>query len=349
MKRYNYIIQTGKEPSTDTLWIHKNNLKFFNNGTWCIIEGSVTKDWVQSRLEEFETTDFDTLGVVKAGKLTAGKIDNPKTWFENNGIDPITGTCPVSLYSAYTGLYYPSDRVFGNLSNSVFSAIVGEELHIYDVYSSLLGMSVSSTPDKIINLASIPSFVDLKIGSSSDILLSNKNNLQKVAGTQFFVHIDNGIGLGAWLTTTGGHATINTAQGDRVHYKLGTNGSVVEDNDFFDHSDLFYEIGDTANPINLASFATEATQAFIVDAAATRQLKRTAHLTLCCIGDPVEYTEFIWVTCPLTSITCSDTVSVDSKSFKSPILKIGQTGWEYLEVVISFAEGQATVTIKATK
>lgn len=347
MKRYNYIIQTGKEPSTDTLWIHKNNLKFFNNGTWCIVEGSVTKDWVQNRLEEFETTDFDTLGVVKAGKLTAGRVDNPKTWFENNGIDPVTGTCPVSLYT-YTGLYYPSDRIFGNLSNSVFSAIVGEELHIYDVNSLLSGMAVSNTPNKIINLASIPSFVDLKIGSSSDILLSNKNNLQKVAGTQFFVHIDNGIGLGAWLTTTGGHATINTAQGDRVHYKLGTDGSVVEDGTFFDHSDLFYEIGDISNPINLSSFNTEATQTFIIDnSTAVAQLEKAAHLTLCCIGSAEGVGNPIWVTCSITSINCSDGNFVDGKAFSSPVVEMGQTSWSYLKVSIAFIEGQAFVTITA--
>lgn len=348
MKRYNYIVQTGKEPSIDTLWIHRNNLKFFNNGTWCTIEGSVTKDWVQNRLEEFETTDFDTLGVVKAGKLIAGEIFNPKTWFENAGVDPVTGTCPVALYSAYTGLFYPNDRVLGNLSNSVFSAIVGEELHVYNI-DSVLSMNVPSTPDKIVNLGSIPPFIDLKTGSSSDILLSNKNNLQKVAGTQFFAHIDNGIGMGAWLTTTGGYATINTAQGDRIHYKLGTNGSVAEDNSSLDHSDLFYEVGDTANPINLASFATEATQAFIVDTNAAHQLKKAAYLTLCCVGDPVEANDVIWVTCPLTSIMCSDTINVDNKSFKSPTLKMGQTSWTYLEVSVSFAEGQATVIIKAIK
>lgn len=341
MKRYNYIVQTGKEPSTDTLWIHKNNLKFFNNGTWSIIEGSVTKDWV------YDT--FQKAGVAEAGKLIYDE-SNTLTWFTDNGLDLLHDNIPVVLWNiggskavSPTG----KGRVFGNMYNGQISTIVDGKLNIYNVDYNSPDHAVAHL--KTVELSSLPSFVDLSIGTTSAIKSLNKEKLQKVAGTQFFAHIDYGIGVGAWLPTTGGYATINTAQGDRVHYKLGADGSVVKDDTFFDHSDLFYEIGDISNPINLSSFNTEATQTFIIDSnTAIAQLQKAAHLTLCCIGSAEGVGSPIWVTCPITSINCSDGNIVDSKVFNSPDVKIGQTSWNYLKVTIAFIEGQASVTITAT-
>lgn len=343
MKRYNYIVQTGKEPSTDTLWIHKNNLKFFNNGTWSVIEGSVTKEWVESTLDSFK------VDLEKAGKLVYDE-SNSLDWFTDNGFDLLHDNIPVVLWNigGSKGVSTTGEgRVFGTMYNGHISTVVDGKLNIYNVDYNSVDHPITLL--KTVELSSLPSFVDLSIGTTSAIKSLNKEKLQKVAGTQFFAHIDYGIGVGAWLPATGGYATINTAQGDRVHYKLGVDGNVAKDNTFFDHSDLFFEIGDTTNPINLSTFATEATQSFIIDnATALTQIQKAAHLTLCCIGNAENSTDFIWVTCPITSINCSDGVHVDSKSFNSPDIKIGQTGWTYLKVTVTFAEGQTTVTIAAT-
>lgn len=96
---------------------------------------------------------------------------------------------------------------------------------------------------KTIDLTLLPTYIDLELGNSNEIKAYNLEQLQKVTGTQFFVHADYGIGVGSFNSGHGGETTIQTAGGDRVHYLITAEGECRKQEDRFEHSELFYNLG----------------------------------------------------------------------------------------------------------
>lgn len=99
----------------------------------------------------------------------------------------------------------------------------------------------------------------------------------KVAGTQFFVHADYGIGVGSWHSSAGGNATINTAHGDRVHYVITSEGECMVDDDHFDHSEIFFNLGE----INFNDFDTDRKLIVeVTDSVTVHNFKKASNVTL---------------------------------------------------------------------
>lgn len=97
---------------------------------------------------------------------------------------------------------------------------------------------------KTIDLTLLPAYIDLELGNSDSVKAYNLEQLQKVSGTQFFVHADYGIGVGSFNSGFGGETTIQTAGGDRVHYMITAEGECKKQEGRFEHSELFFNLGE---------------------------------------------------------------------------------------------------------
>lgn len=168
----------------------------------------------------------------------------------------------------------------------------------------------------------IPAHLDLEIGNTDTIKASNLAQLQPVSGTQFFCHVDFGIGVGSFNSGTGGECTINTATGKRVHYLINADGSVEKDIEAFDHSELFYDLG----VIELSQLEENGDSGIIIDiedAVEKALFKKASNIVLTVNSEAGSFE----VNCPKT------TAGPLRNEFNSPTISSGQTNsWTYFKI-----------------
>lgn len=132
--------------------------------------------------------------------------------------------------------------------NAHLYAILDGKLKVYNIDTNEATRGTVSEL-KTVDLTLLPAYIDLELGNSTAVKAYNLEQLQKVTGTQFFVHADFGIGVGSFNSGYGGETTIQTAGGDRVHYQITAEGECRKQEDRFEHSELFFNLGQ----INVAS------------------------------------------------------------------------------------------------
>ena len=126
--------------------------------------------------------------------------------------------------------------------NAHLYSILDGKLKVYNIDTNSASRG-KITEMKTIDLTLLPTYIDLELGNTAEVKAYNLEQLQKVTGTQFFVHADFGIGVGSFNSGYGGETTIQTAGGDRVHYIITSEGECRKQADRFEHSELFYNLG----------------------------------------------------------------------------------------------------------
>lgn len=126
--------------------------------------------------------------------------------------------------------------------NAHLYAILDGKLKVYNIDTNLPSIG-EITEIKTIDLTLLPAYIDLELGNTAEVKSYNLEQLRKVTGTQFFVHVDFGIGVGSFNSGHGGETTIQTAGGDRVHYLITAEGECKKQTDRFEHSELFFNLG----------------------------------------------------------------------------------------------------------
>lgn len=127
--------------------------------------------------------------------------------------------------------------------NAYIYTILDGKLKVYNVDTNE-GTKGTITELKTVDLTLLPTYIDLELGNSPAVKSYNLEQLQKVSGTQFFVHADYGIGVGTFNSGYGGETTIQTAGGDRVHYLITSEGECKKQEGRFEHSELFFNLGE---------------------------------------------------------------------------------------------------------
>lgn len=174
------------------------------------------------------------------------KLDNSQAALDNNiKMLEYLKKILASYHDTYIPVYV-GDSEINNIPaiyyNAHLYAIVGGKLKVYniDTNDSDLGrIDVIKT----IDLTLLPTYIDLELGNDNSVKAYNLEQLQKVTGTQFFVHADFGIGVGSFNSGYGGETTIQTASGERVYYIITAEGECKKQTDRFEHSELFYDLG----------------------------------------------------------------------------------------------------------
>lgn len=159
------------------------------------------------------------------------------------------------MIANYQGTYIPvyvTDSDVNSIPavyyNAHLYAILDGKLKVYNIDTNEATRGTISEL-KTVDLTLLPAYIDLELGNSAAVKAYNLEQLQKVTGTQFFVHADFGIGVGSFNSGYGGETTIQTAGGDRVHYQITAEGECRKQEDRFEHSELFFNLGQ----INVAS------------------------------------------------------------------------------------------------
>lgn len=159
------------------------------------------------------------------------------------------------MIANYQGTYIPvyvTDSEVNSIPavyyNAHLYAILDGKLKVYNIDTNEATRGTISEL-KTVDLTLLPAYIDLELGNSAAVKAYNLEQLQKVTGTRFFVHADFGIGVGSFNSGYGGETTIQTAGGDRVHYQITAEGECRKQEDRFEHSELFFNLGQ----INVAS------------------------------------------------------------------------------------------------
>lgn len=152
-------------------------------------------------------------------------------------------------FSHYNDSYIPVYLQGANIEtipaiyyNAHLYAILGNKFKIYNISTNASNKGILSEM-KTVDLSLLPAYIDLELGNTAEVKAYNLEQLQKVSGTQFFVHADFGIGVGSFNSGFGGETTIQTAGGDRVHYLITAEGECKKQEDRFEHSELFFNLG----------------------------------------------------------------------------------------------------------
>ena len=153
------------------------------------------------------------------------------------------------MIANYQGAYIPvyvTDSGVNSIPavyyNAHLYAILDGKLKVYNIDTNEATRGTISEL-KTVDLTLLPAYIDLELGNSATVKAYNLEQLQKVTGTQFFVHADFGIGVGSFNSGYGGETTIQTAGGDRVHYQITAEGECRKQEDRFEHSELFFNLG----------------------------------------------------------------------------------------------------------
>ncbi len=279
MRKFDNIIQSETAPNTRSLWLKGNELLIFSRGTWrplpIKVQGGDSSEDLPGGASEYVTMDYlnkyqqyitDIVFVVGEDNST------PKEQFEAYGYDYLYDHVPVLLVNG------PHQVKFATLAmyyNGQITAVTDGKLIIYNVDYNDPTWPVYKV--KTVDLTLLPTYVDLELGNSTEVKAYNREQLMKVAGTQFFVHADYGIGIGSWHPSIGGNATISTAHGDRVHYVITSEGECMVDDDHFDHSEIFFNLGE----INFNDFDTDRKLIVeVTDSVTVHNFKKASNVTL---------------------------------------------------------------------
>ena len=153
------------------------------------------------------------------------------------------------MIANYQGTYIPvyvTDSGVNSIPavyyNAHLYAILDGKLKVYNIDTNEATRGTISEL-KTVDLTLLPAYIDLELGNSATVKAYNLEQLQKVTGTQFFVHADFGIEFGSFNSGYGGETTIQTAGGDRVHYQITAEGECRKQEDRFEHSELFFNLG----------------------------------------------------------------------------------------------------------
>lgn len=208
-----------------------------------LLEGALTDKGLVGVFENKITREslFPSLWnkiLFKLDNTTKSKESNVRMlrYIEQNFDNPLESYIPV----------YVGDSEVQNIPAIYFNAqlytLVGEKLKIYNIDTNPDNEG-TITELKVVNLTLLPTYIDLELGNTEEIKAYNLEQLLKVTGTQFFVHADFGIGVGSFNSGHGGETTIQTAGGDRVHYIITPEGECKKQEDRFEHSELFFNLG----------------------------------------------------------------------------------------------------------
>ena len=316
MKIWNNIVQSETEPSVKSIWFKNNRLWFYNNGIWDPLTDEIGKaPDLSGYLKRQEFTNFTEDLLTRQGRLnqkhfpsvTMQAADTP--WMDSNPIQYYEGNNSM-LFTVRTFHQRPLDDSSKNSCSLVTEGGLARAVNKLIVY--------------------------LNIGDSAEIKAYNQEQLP-TDYRPFLTRIGyDGVGTGIFNPLTGGSATITTADGIRVHYKINADYSVVKDSAYFEHSEFFYYQGEIG--INDINGTTTTPVVYKITNSVRDSLLKASNFCF----DLVVGENRIRVACPCVTIRPTERV------WNSPTIEVGNTNWNYVEFTLRKLEnGDYQLLMKA--
>ena len=178
--------------------------------------------------------------------------------------------------------------------------------------------------------------VYLNVGSSAEIKAHNQEQLPTDSRPFLTCISYDGVGTSIFSPVSGGSATITTADGRRIHYKINVDYSVVRVSTYFEHSELFYYQGEIG--INDINRTTTTPVVYNITNSVRDSLLKASNFCF----DLVVGENRIRVACPCVTIRPTERV------WNSPNIEVGNTNWNYVEFTLRKLEsGSYQLLMKA--
>lgn len=245
--------------------------------------------------------------------------------------DPYSGN---NNLVAERGLAYVFNKL--NVLDSTSGLISTSKLPIKAGYGILVNKTNKDITIEVNHDSNVAYIAYLNIGNSDEIKAHNQAQLP-TDGSPFLTCIgQDGVGTGIFNPQTGGSATITTANGIRVHYKINADYSVVKDSAYFEHSEFFYYQGEIGiNDINGTTITPVVYE--ITNSVRDSLLKASNFCFDLVVGE-----NRIRVACPCVTIRPTERV------WNSPNIEVGNTNWNYVEFTLRKLEsGSYQLLMKA--
>lgn len=220
MKTIRTLVVSPNAPDTNSIWLYKGTMKYFNNGVWTTIggdnNGGGDNPNIQSKILDVNITE-DQFTQILNGQSVAIRLEEADSSYDVIAVR-------VGNYSYFLGRTIQAN---GTARYATETITVEEGSPVMNQVQALVTKGVISLSANFIGLA--PEIVKLEIGDSSEI---KAYNLSQLKSGFFFTQLDYGYGVGTWQSSTGGFAHVTTAYGNEVFYTIGADGSIVKDEDY---------------------------------------------------------------------------------------------------------------------
>lgn len=316
MKIWNNIVQSETEPSVKSIWFKNNRLWFYNNGIWDPLTDEIGKaPDLSGYLKRQEFTSFTEDLLTRQGRLKQKHFPSVTV---QAGETPWMDSNPLQYYEYNNSMSF-TVRIFHQSPLNDSSK---------ESYSLVTEGGLARAVNKLI--------VYLNVGNSAEIKEHNQEQLP-TDSRPFLTCIGyDGVGTGIFSPVSGGSATITTADGRRVHYKINVDYSVVRVSTYFEHSEFFYYQGEIG--INDINGTTTTPVVYKITNSVRDSLLKASNFCF----DLVVGENRIRVACPCVTIRPTERV------WNSPTIEVGNTNWNYVEFTLRKLEnGSYQLSMKA--
>ena len=135
-------------------------------------------------------------------------------------------TCLLTLSEVYTvGSYY----------NGVITAFVDNRIEQYNVSFNDGSVTKLSSFDQNLVMLDLERVSPESDSDTTEVIATRALNLEKLQRTltlPFLAQMDYGIGVGRFINGNGGEINVTYATGGNGHYTIGTDGSIVKDDNY---------------------------------------------------------------------------------------------------------------------
>lgn len=219
MKTIRTLVVSPDAPDTNSIWLYKGTMKYFNNGMWTTIGGDNDgggDNPIQSKILDVNITE-DQFTQVLNGQSVAVRLEEADSSYDVIAVR-------VGNYSYFLGRTIQAN---GTARYATETITVEEGSPVMNQVQALVTKGVVSLSANFIGLA--PEIVKLEIGDSSE---TKAHNLAQLKSGFFFTQLDYGYGVGTWQSSTGGFVHVTTAYGNEVFYTIGADGAIAKDEDY---------------------------------------------------------------------------------------------------------------------
>ncbi len=208
------------EPDTNSIWLYKGTMKYFNNGVWTTIGGSGNGEGgnhdVNDNILEVSITEDQYVNILGGNSETVN--------IEGINSDYEAIMLKIGEYS-----YYLDKNIKTNGTAMYTVKILMNERGVptLNQIQAIVSPGVVSFTGEYIDIT--PKIVNLEIGDSESV---KTYNLEQLVSGFFFTKLDYGYGVGTWQPSTGGFANVTTAYGNEVFYDINIDGSIVKNEEY---------------------------------------------------------------------------------------------------------------------
>lgn len=217
MKTIRTLVVSPNAPDTNSIWLYKGTMKYFNNGVWTTIggdnNGGEDNPDIQSKILDVNITE-DQFTQILNGQSVAIRLEEADSSYDVIAVR-------VGNYSYFLGRTIQAN---GTARYATETITVEEGSPTMNQVQALVTKGVITLSVNFIGLA--PEIVSLEIGDSNEV---KAYNLEQLKNGFFFTQLDYGYGVGTWQSSTGGFAHVTTAYGNEVFYTIGADGAIAKD------------------------------------------------------------------------------------------------------------------------